>query len=562
MQRIRVYVRRASVIIISCVLLLVGQSATFPALVHADTTLDQIVADLGITNTAQMNLLGEDFGQASDQLNCEKDFLELVTSKKLTKDVFVSCHGQISPIVKILAPYIQQQQNITLPGLFLPFPLGPDPAAVIISGIYATDLGQSLLQLVDSAASVTACTTYVAALSETALLNPTIILALTNGSLSGQLYIGLALACGDVTSSILTLIAPIAIFFHPTVLGSATLTTPSLAPTAKQYCPGANLSSIACAPQNTPSSSTPPATTPPPAPTCSPATNQAALFTGKNFTGQCVVLNGGVYNDPASMNIPNDSVSSVKVGGSVQLELCRDNGLSNTCQWFSADKGDLSTTSVGALQASSAQVVDLSQYVTVCTSTQLRGVCKSFGPGTVPDLSVYGLSSNIVSIHVSSVVTLYLNDGVNLSGQPGIFNNDIMDLTPNGWNSRAKSLKIENRYDTSCNNDQAQNGILLYRNTNFDTGGCVLLTADNNDLGRTLNFANGTSLQFVGNYINHYQATIYVDANYGTACGTYTVNQSDLLGCAGKTASIKIQPYTPPALANNVAPYAAGATLW
>ncbi|MEO9027542.1 MAG: hypothetical protein ABI413_01870 [Ktedonobacteraceae bacterium] len=210
------------------------------------------------------------------------------------------------------------------------------------------------------------------------------------------------------------------------------------------------------------------------------------------------------------------------------------------------------------MQASSAQVVDLSQYVTVCTATQLHGTCKSFGPGTVSDLSVYGLSSNIVSIHVSSAVTLYLNDGVNLSGQPGIFNNDVMDLTANGWNSRAKSLKIENRYDTSCNNNQSQNGILLYRNTNFDTGGgCVLLTVDNNDLGKTLNFANGSSLQFVGNYINHYQAVIYVDANYGTSCGTFAVNQSDLLACFGKTASVRIQPYTPPTPANNLAPYAA-----
>jgi hypothetical protein len=538
---------------------------------HADTTLDQIISDLGVKDTTQINLLGADFGRVSDQLGCEKDFLDLIITRKLTKDVFLSCQGQLSNIVKILAPYVDKQQNIQLPSPWLPFVLGGDPASVIISGIFSTDVGRSLLQLTASAANVTACATYVAVLGEAAVLNAAALAAFTQGTLTGNLYIGFALACGDVAASILTLIAPIAIWFHPTVLGSGDATTPLLgpapvAPTAKQYCPSAGLSSIACLAPSSPTGTTSGGgtgsgsggtTTPPPPPTCTPASSQAALFVGKNFMGQCVVLNGGTYNDPSSMNIPNDSVSSVKVGANAKLELCRDSGLSNTCQWFSSDNSDLSTTSIGAAQASSAQVVDLSQYVTLCSSVQLQGNCKSFGPGTVPDLSVYGLSSNVVSIHVSSSVTLFLNDGTNLSGQPGIFNNDVMDLTPNGWNSRAKSLKIENRYDTSCNSRPDQNGILLYRNTNFDPGGgCTLLTADNNDLGASLHFTNGTSLQFVGNYINHYQATIYVDANYGTACGTYSVNQSDLLNCASKTASIRIRPYTPPTPANNLASHA------
>src|SRR5205807_7620430 len=147
------------------------------------------------------------------------------------------------------------------------------------------------------------------------------------------------------------------------------------------------------------------------------------------------------------MNIPNDSVSSVRVGGDAQLELCRDAGLTNTCQWFNSDNSDLSTTSIGAQQASSAQVTSLSQYVRICSSTNYQGTCKSFGPGTVNDLSVYGLSGNVQSIQVSAAVTLYLNGGVNLSGQPGIFNNNVPNLSPNGWANRAKSLKIERTHN-------------------------------------------------------------------------------------------------------------------
>jgi hypothetical protein len=484
-------------------------SSASPA--HADSTLDQIVSDLGITDPTQLNLLGSSFGKISDPLGCEKDFLELITSKKLSLTVFASCNKELSDIVPLLAPHIEAQQHITQPSLFLPFALASNPAEAIIFGIYGTNLGQSLMGLISSAVQIRGCLEYLAVLSEVAPAA-----ALLEIAFSGALLVGFVLACSDIASSILTLVAPLIIALHPHALGDITPTP--LAPTAPLYCPNTNLSSLACLSGTVSSGGstgggngsgsgiTPTSTpTPPPPPTCSPAANQAALFTGKNYTGQCVVLDGGTYNDPASMNIPNDSVSSVKVGNSAQLELCRDSGLSNTCEWFSSDNSDLSTTSINAVQTSSAQVVDLSRYVTVCTATQLHGTCKSFGAGIVSDLSIYGLSSDIVSIHVSSAVTLYLNDGVNLSGQPGIFNNDSMDLTTNGWNSRAKSLKIENRYDTSCNNDQSQNGILLYRNTNVDPGGgCVLLTADNNDLGKTLNFANGSSLQFVGNYINHY----------------------------------------------------------
>src|SRR5258708_3734623 len=267
---------------------------------------------------------------------------------------------------------------------------------------------------------------------------------------------------------------------------------------------------------------------------CTPSSAQIALYTGTNFGGQCVVLGDGTYNDPGAMGLPNDSVQSGKVGLSAQLELCRDSGLTNTCQWFNSSNADLSTTSIGTMQASSAQVVSLAQYVTLCTGTNYSGTCQSFGPGGVNDLSAYGLSGNVQSIKVSPLVVAYVFSGTNQTGNPGVFNSNVPDLSQNSWANMMKSIRIDRTHSTACNNDPSQNGVLLYRNSNFDVGGgCVLLTSDNNDLGASLDFTGGSSLQFVGNYINHYQVIIYVDANYGTSCGSFFLNQSDLLSCSG-----------------------------
>ncbi|HSX36114.1 MAG TPA: hypothetical protein VLH84_04245 [Patescibacteria group bacterium] len=555
----------------AALLILTPNAANLPV-AHADTvaTVNSIASTLNITNQTQISALDVDFDTATQPGVCAGDFLDMVTNlsanKKFNKGALLSCGPQINNILRILSPYMLQQQNISPASLFLPYPLAPDPVVGLLYQIYSTPTGQTLLQDINTGVDINECGEFVGMLSEAGLGDAIALEVASEGMYTGALFVGLALTCGQITPQILSYLSNIFSMPYYPAPGQSPNSTP-LASTAPLACIAHNIQSIACVAKPAPTGggggtgsggSGSGGTTPPPPPPCSPGTNQTSLFTGTNYGGQCVILNNGTYNDPASMNIPNDSVESVKVGGSAKLELCRDNGLSNTCQWFTSNVPDLSTTSIGTNQASSAQVVDLSQYVTVCTDAQLQGKCQSFGAGTVSDLSTLGLSSNISSIHVSPAVTLYLNDQVNLSGQPGIFNGDVTDLTASNWNDRAKSLKIENRNDVSCNNDQNQNGILLYRNTNFDTGGgCILLTGDNNDLGVTHNFTTGTSLQFVGSYSNHYQVQIYTDANYGTLCGTYTVNQSDLLACAGKTASIRIQPYTPPTPANNIAYLAA-----
>src|SRR5262249_3550357 len=150
------------------------------------------------------------------------------------------------------------------------------------------------------------------------------------------------------------------------------------------------------------------------------------------------------------------------------------------------------------------------------------------------DLSVIGLSQNVTSIQVEGAYTVYLNDGINQTGQPGIFNQDVPDLTPHNWNDRAKSVKIERVNDITCAVDANVNGIILYRDVDFQTGGgCKLITTSVNGL-QASSFVDFSSIRFSGNYLYHYKATIYREANYASPCNTYWLDQSDLRECADR----------------------------
>ncbi len=89
---------------------------------------------------------------------------------------------------------------------------------------------------------------------------------------------------------------------------------------------------------------------------CSPNGDQVAFFTDANYGGNCVVRGIGNYPDPGSMGIPNDSLSSVRVGGNVRLSLYGDSNYQSTSETFTGDDSDLSNNSIGNDRASSAKV--------------------------------------------------------------------------------------------------------------------------------------------------------------------------------------------------------------
>lgn len=94
----------------------------------------------------------------------------------------------------------------------------------------------------------------------------------------------------------------------------------------------------------------------PPPPSCNPNSDQVALYVDNGFQGQCVVKGQGDYPNPNSIGLPNDSISSVRVGSNVQVRLCEHDNFQGTCEWFSGDDGYLGDNSIGDNHVSSASV--------------------------------------------------------------------------------------------------------------------------------------------------------------------------------------------------------------
>ena len=145
----------------------------------------------------------------------------------------------------------------------------------------------------------------------------------------------------------------------------------------------------------------------PSTPSCSPGSSQVSLYVDANYGGQCVTKDIGNYSNPSAIGLPNDSISSIRVGGSVQAVLCGNDDYGGTCETFTGDDSNLSDNSIGDNQVSSAQV----QIRSGTTETRLY------------DNTNYGGSSAYVTS-----TGLY---------SAGSFNDMAESITmPNGWSVR------------------------------------------------------------------------------------------------------------------------------
>jgi hypothetical protein len=90
---------------------------------------------------------------------------------------------------------------------------------------------------------------------------------------------------------------------------------------------------------------------------CSPNADQVALYVDSDFDGQCVVLALGDYKDAAASGLPDNSVSSLRVGANVQTVLCPDADFGGQCETLKADDSSLAdNTVIGDDEVSSLRV--------------------------------------------------------------------------------------------------------------------------------------------------------------------------------------------------------------
>ena len=77
----------------------------------------------------------------------------------------------------------------------------------------------------------------------------------------------------------------------------------------------------------------------------SPGANEVFVYDGVNFAGQCAALRVGLYPNAGNMGLPNDAISSLKVGGGARVRLFAD-GVYNGSQ-LTKGPGNYSTIDTG-----------------------------------------------------------------------------------------------------------------------------------------------------------------------------------------------------------------------
>lgn len=89
---------------------------------------------------------------------------------------------------------------------------------------------------------------------------------------------------------------------------------------------------------------------------CDPGAGQAAFFVDIQYRGGCVVRGIGDYPTAASIGLPNDSISSIRLGVGAQVVACRDVNYGGHCQLYTTHVADMRSTGVGNDMISSAKV--------------------------------------------------------------------------------------------------------------------------------------------------------------------------------------------------------------
>ncbi len=251
---------------------------------------------------------------------------------------------------------------------------------------------------------------------------------------------------------------------------------------------------------------------------CVPGQYQAAVFTDPNYGGSCVIKGIGEYPNPDSIGLPNDSISSIKVGSGANVRLCANDGLNSPCEYFSQDDNQLNYFDSMPDNATSSMKVEGGGPTTNCQpgesevaffmNENYQETCTIRGVGRYDDPSALGLPNDTISsVKVGARVRVRICDNNGNNSPCDQFENNVPDLTPTTvQNNRASSAEVT-----------LKGGIALCDNTNYG-GECKYFGAG--DTGENLQnmsshgFDNRVeSVRYDADWAGLYHIVLYTDQN-------------------------------------------------
>jgi hypothetical protein len=281
--------------------------------------------------------------------------------------------------------------------------------------------------------------------------------------------------------------------------------------------------------------------------TCTPGPNQAAFFIDVNFLGSCVVREFGNYPDADAIGLPNDSISSIRVGANAQVVVCQDDFYRGACDTLAGDTPDLWGHAVGNDQISSLRVQPNAcapgpNQAAFFVNSNFDGACAKKDFGAYPSAQAIGLpNDSISSIRLGSNAQAYVCRDDGFGGLCQTIVADAADLTgqPIG-NDQISSLKVQAR-GTSMNCAAAAGQAAFYVDANY-SGACIALAMGDYPNAAAIGLPNDSisSVQIGGGA----QAFVCQDDFFGGRCQTITGNIADLTGQPignDQISSLKVQ---------------------
>ncbi len=193
---------------------------------------------------------------------------------------------------------------------------------------------------------------------------------------------------------------------------------------------------------------------------CVPSPNQASFFVNANYLGQCVVKDIGDYPSSGAIGLPNDSISSIKVGANAQTVVCKDNNFGGDCILVTGDIPLLSGDRVGNDQISSAKVqrrgasacVPGPNQASFFVDADFLGQCVVKNFGAYPTSEAIGLpNDSISSVRIGPGSQAVVCKDVNYGGDCILITSDVRFLTGDRvGNDAITSLKVQPRGMQEC----------------------------------------------------------------------------------------------------------------
>jgi hypothetical protein len=214
---------------------------------------------------------------------------------------------------------------------------------------------------------------------------------------------------------------------------------------------------------------------------CEPGQNQVSFYTDANFRGSCVVKTLGDYPNSGSIGLPNDSISSLRVGTGAQVVVCKDNDFQGDCILLTTDVSFLNDNRVGNDAVSSAKVqalgtnqcVPAANQVSFFTNANFLGNCVVKILGEYPNSGAIGLpNDSISSIRVGSSAQAVICKDNNFGGDCILITQDVSFLNNNQvGNDQVSSAKVQQRGATACPPGNFQ--VSFFTDADF-LGSCVV----------------------------------------------------------------------------------------